>query len=87
MQKFSSTLIAIIAFIAITNVRADFTEFGLTVHSSPAIDIEKVDVTPMPIIQPGEAFLTMHANLKRPISKFHLLIKQKILIALFSYLY
>ena len=62
-----SIVVAIFALVATIQGAAD--PFLYTVHASPGIDIQSIDVTPMPIQNPGEALLTFTANLKRPIRK------------------
>ena len=66
MQTFAS--IAILLNV-IVNVQGEYKELELIVLSGSGIDIQNAAVTPMPILNPGEAFLTFNANLKRPISK------------------
>ena len=61
--------IVVAIFAAVAKVQGAVDPFQYTVHASPAIDIQSIAVTPMPIQNPGEAFLTFTANLKRPIRK------------------
>ncbi|CAF4606186.1 unnamed protein product [Rotaria sp. Silwood1] len=75
MHKFSSTAIALVLVSIIVNVQAEYKKLELTILSAPAIDITNVDVTPMPIINPGQAFLTFTANLKRPIKTIQTTLK------------
>ncbi|CAF2398521.1 unnamed protein product [Rotaria sp. Silwood2] len=75
MHKFSSTTIAIVLFAIIINVRAEYKKLELTILSAPAIDITTVDISPMPIMNPGQAFLTFVANLKRPIKTIQTTLK------------
>ncbi|CAF0767658.1 unnamed protein product [Rotaria sordida] len=75
MQKFSSISIVIVIFAITVNVRGEYNKLELTVHSAPAIDITNVDITPMPIVNPGQAFLTFIANLKRPIKTIQTALK------------
>ena len=70
MQMFLSPTIVITVLAIIVNVQGDYNKLEYTVFSSPAADIQKVELTPMPIYNPGEAFLSFAANLKRPIRKF-----------------
>lgn len=67
MKSAFSTAFLLITFAVISHVQGDYTKFQYKVLSSPAVDIQNVDLTPMPIYNPGEAFLTFVANLKRPI--------------------
>ena len=83
MQTTASIAILLVALAAVANVRAEYKKFEYTVLSSPAVDIQKIDVTPMPIFNPGEAFLSFAANLKRPIRKCH---PSSILASLTSFL-
>ena len=72
MHTTSFIAILLVALAAMANVAAEYKKFEYTVLSSSGIDIQKIDVTPMPIFNPGEAFLSFSANLKRPIRKSHL---------------
>ncbi|CAF3083449.1 unnamed protein product [Rotaria socialis] len=68
MRTFSSIVIAIVTLAIIACVRAQNGKFSYVIHSAPAIDIKSIDITPIPILHPGEAFLTFEADLKRPIN-------------------
>jgi hypothetical protein len=78
MQTISSIAIVIVTLAVIANVRGEYNELVYTVLSSSGADIQSASITPMPILNPGEAFLTFVANLKRPISKFTCLSLKKI---------
>ena len=69
MKSVFLTAFFLITFAVITHVQGDYNKLQYKVLSSPAVDIQNVDLTPMPIYNPGEAFLTFVANLKRPIRK------------------
>jgi len=45
----------------------DYKKLEYTVHSATGIEIQTIEVEPMPILNPGEAHLSFKANLKRPI--------------------
>jgi uncharacterized membrane protein len=68
MPMFLSITILVIVLAIVANVNSDYKKFEYTVLSSNAIDFQNIDVSPMPIYNPGEASLTFIADLKRPIS-------------------
>jgi hypothetical protein len=70
MKSFSSLTIVIVILAVIANVQGEYNKLEYTVFSSPGADIQSIELTPMPIYNPGQAFLSFAANLKRPIRKF-----------------
>jgi hypothetical protein len=89
MQSISSFAVVFAVLAAVANVQAEYKKLELTVTSSSGADILEADVTPMPILNPGEALLTFRANLKRPISKATLFCRSEstpLLFFFFSFL-
>ncbi|CAF1131861.1 unnamed protein product [Adineta steineri] len=73
MQTLSVVVIVTLAIIA--NINGDHDKLEYTVLSASGVDIQHADIIPMPIINPGEAFLTFKAYLKRPIQKIRVVLK------------
>ena len=69
MKSVLSTVALLLTCLVISQVQGEYKKFQHKILSSPAVDIQSIDVTPMPIYNPGEASLTFAANLKRPISE------------------
>ena len=63
------TIFVLLSLAVIANVKGDYNKLEYQVLASNGAEILEADVTPMPILNPGEAFLTLRANLKRPIRK------------------
>jgi hypothetical protein len=72
MQTFSSIVTVLVTLAVIANVQSEYNKLEYTVLSATGADIQHAEITPMPIMNPGEAFLTFTAKLIRPISKFTL---------------
>ena len=53
----------------VQQARSDFTQLQFTDCGSTAIILDRVDITPMPIVRPSTGNLTFNINIKRPISK------------------
>ena len=49
---------------------AEYSKLEFTDCGSTVIAVNKVDVTPMPILRPSTGNLTLTMQIKRPISKF-----------------
>jgi hypothetical protein len=63
------TSIVILGFAALFALSsADFTKLEWTDCGSPQVEFFDISITPMPILQPGQATLNFIANFKRPIN-------------------
>ncbi|CAF0872980.1 unnamed protein product [Adineta ricciae] len=69
------TIFVLFTLAVIANVQGDYNKLEYQVLSSSGAEILEADVTPMPILNPGEALLTLRANLKRPIQKIRTVLK------------
>jgi hypothetical protein len=54
----------------ILGLHGQYTKLAFTDCGSKGTVINQTDLTPMPVINPGDAYLTFVATLKRPVSKF-----------------
>lgn len=63
--------LAFVVAMLIVGLHADYTNLYFKDCGSKGTDIQVVDLTPMPVINPGNAYLTFVATLKRPVSKSH----------------
>ena len=70
MQTFAFIASILISLAIIANVQSEYNKLEYHVYSATGVDIQHAEVTPMPILNPGEAFLTFKAKVIRPISKF-----------------
>ena len=70
MELFLSIRITIVILTLLVNVHSEYNKLELSVLSSSGIEIQNVDVTPMPILNPGEAFLTFNAKFSAVSSSF-----------------
>ena len=66
-------LTLILTILVFASRAVDYTKLQFTDCGSQSIDIEEVDMKPMPIYNPGPAFFTFVATLKRPVSMFLIL--------------
>jgi hypothetical protein len=64
-----ASLALVIAVLVFKTYAQDYTKLMFKDCGSKSTDIEKVDITPMPLLNPGPATFTFTATLKRPISK------------------
>ncbi|UJR36792.1 hypothetical protein I4U23_029505 [Adineta vaga] len=75
MQTVSSLAFTLISLAIIANVHAEYNKLDYKVLSATGVQIQEVDVVPMPILNPGEGFITLRANLIRPIKKIRTILK------------
>jgi hypothetical protein len=69
-MHFTIVPLALAVSILIFNAHAqDYTKLQHRDCGSKSVDIHEVDMTPMPLYNPGPAFFTFIATLKRPVSK------------------
>ena len=69
MGKHVASLIVAAIIFGITTYAQDYTKLQFQDCGSKSADIRTVDITPMPLYNPGPAWFTFIADLKRPISK------------------
>jgi hypothetical protein len=69
MRIIIASVALVIAILVLETYAQDYTRLIFRDCGSKSTDIEKVDMTPMPLFNPGPAFFTFIATLKRPVSK------------------
>jgi hypothetical protein len=70
MQTFAFIATILISLAIIANVQSEYKKLEYHVSAATGVDIQHAEVTPMPILNSGEAFLTFNAKVIRPISRF-----------------
>ena len=64
------SLTVLIVSLALESQAQDYTKLLYRDCGSKGGVIEQIDLTPMPVFNPGEAYLTLVAQLNRPVSKY-----------------
>jgi hypothetical protein len=81
------TLALAVAILVLHTHAQDYTKLVFRDCGSKGVDIQNVDMKPMPIFNPGAAFFTFVATLKRPVSKslLEFLYRNELVHSLFFY--
>ena len=64
------SLTVLVVSLALESHAADYTKLLYRDCGSKGGVIENIDLTPMPVFNPGEAYLTLVAQLNRPVSTY-----------------